>query len=116
MRKIIFLLGILFVLGACEKEEEKEIRGTVVEKKGCYPDSYLVEITDVGDTQKYFGCAESTPTVSAYNCKNAVFIHLPQELGIAGKKIRFVFAGEEVSCLSSMGSPNHIIVKSLKAD
>jgi hypothetical protein len=109
-------MGFLFVLAACEKDEESEIKGTVIEKKGCYPDSYLVEITDIGNMQKAFACSENTPIVSNYNCKNAVFIHLPAELGIAGKKIRFVFAGEEVSCLSSTGTPNHIIVKSVKAD
>ena len=116
MRKIIFLVSAVFVLAACEKEDENEIKGTVIEKKGCYPDSYLVEITDAGNMQKSFACAGSTPIVSDYNCTNAVFIHLPLDLGIAGKKIRFVFAGEEVSCLSSTGAPSHIIVKSVKAD
>ncbi|MGN6292367.1 MAG: lipoprotein [Chitinophagaceae bacterium] len=116
MRKIIFLVGTILVLAACNKGKENESTGEVVEKKGCYPDSYLVKLTNPGNPEASFVCPQTTPVATEYNCTNAVFIHLPLELGIPGKKIRFVFSREEVSCLSYTNSPRHIIVKSVRAD
>jgi len=110
------MAGTLLVLAACKKEKEKESTGEVIEKKGCYTDSYLVKLTDPGITENSFVCPQTTPVATDYNCTNAVFIHLPLELGTPGKKIRFVFSREEVSCLSYTNSPKHIIVKSVKAD
>lgn len=117
MRKFVFLCGILLGFTACEKDDEKEASGVVIEKRGCYPDSYLVEITDPGDSMgQGLACPQTTPVVSPYNCTNAAFIHLPVNLGVPGKKIRFVYVNEEISCLSSSGAPKHIIVKSVRAD
>lgn len=116
MRKIIFLVATLLALAACDKEKEMESTGEVIERRGCYPDSYLVKLINPGSIETPFVCPETTLVATYYNCTNAVFIHLPLELGVPGKKIRFVFSREEVSCLSYSHSPKHIIVKSVRAD
>lgn len=115
MRYLILILSFaIMLLAGCDRDNEQEMAGTVIEKKGCYPDSYLVQLTGPADTR--LACFGNLPVTAAYNCTNAVYIHLPPALAVTGKKIRFVYAGTEVTCLSATGVPNHIIVKSLRVD
>jgi len=116
MRYLILFIIFLTVLNGCERDKEMDTTGVVIEKKGCYPDSYLIQIVGGNMADRSFICPENTQISTNLNCTNAVFIHLPDELAIAGKRIRFVHTGNEISCLSSTGAPAHITVKSLRAD
>lgn len=116
MRFLIYVCLICAILSGCDRDNDAiEAVGIVHDQQGCYPDSYLVEIVS-GLNTKAFLCQVSYSSMSPYNCSNSVFIHLPADLAVAGKRIRFFYTGTEVSCFSSNVAPSHITVKSLRAD
>ncbi len=116
MRYLILFLSFALALAGCRRDKENYVTGSVIEKGGCLVDTYLVEIPGATAEKIPFLCEPAIPLPTSRNCENSVFIRLPASLAIPGKKIRFVYAGTEPSCLSYSFAPQHIIVKSLRAD
>ena len=116
MRCLILFLSFALSLVGCRRDKDDFVTGSVVEKGGCLADTYLVEIPGAAAGKMPFLCEPTIPLATLRNCENSVYIRLPASLAIPGKKIRFVYVNEEISCLSSSGAPKHIIVKSVRAD
>ncbi|MBO9658402.1 MAG: hypothetical protein J7527_06220 [Chitinophagaceae bacterium] len=116
MRPLILFFSFALILGGCQRDKDDYVIGSVVEKGGCLADTYLVEIPGASTAKMPFLCEPAAPLSTLRNCGNSVFIRLPASLAIPGKEIRFVYAGTEPSCLSYSFAPQHITVKSLRAD
>jgi len=116
MRYFILFTVLLTVLAGCERDEEKDIIGIVMDQGGCFPDAHFVQIVGGNNRDRSFICSDTPPTSLGMNCSNAVFIRLPAELRVKGKRIRFVHTGNLASCLSYSYAPRPITVKSLRPD
>ncbi|MCG2614755.1 hypothetical protein LZZ85_10705 [Terrimonas sp. NA20] len=116
MRYLILFLSFTLLLAGCGRDKDEYISGIVIEKSGCLPDSYLVELPGEVGKKKPYLCETTVPLATLLNCTNSVYIRLPPALAIAGKKIRFLYVDTQPSCLSYSFAPQHITVKSLRAD
>ena len=110
-----FFISLLFgSFLSCKKDNDSLVRGTIIEQKGCFADSYLVAIDDPGfSDQPFLRPTVLSACVACYNCSNAVFIRVPASFGAAGTRIIFSYRSTEISCLSSSEAPAHITVKNL---
>lgn len=117
MNKIVLFTVIAYLaVTGCKKDRDGgELRGTVIQKGGCYSDSWLVEVHNPQAAQRYF-CEVLAGPPPGYTCLNAVFIVLPPSLAEAGKNIRFDIRSTQVTCLSSSTAPAHAEVRNLAAD
>jgi hypothetical protein len=116
MRHLILFLCVIFALSGCSRDKEDQITGVVIEKGACFADSYLVELPGESAATRSFLCETTVPLSTMMNCRNAVFIRLPANLAIPGKRIRFIYTATEPSCLSYSFAPQHITVKSLRSN
>jgi hypothetical protein len=116
--KECFLFSVLVLTGlfGCKKEHGSlSVKGEVVQKGGCYSDTWIVEIKDPDFSRHTFLKPAAPACDHCFNCSNAVYIHLPASLAKKGKKIRFEWVETEFSCSASTEAPNHISVKNLSA-
>ncbi|MEP7376606.1 MAG: hypothetical protein ABI675_24625 [Chitinophagaceae bacterium] len=106
----LFLTSVL----SCKKNNDAFTTGIVIEQNGCFTDSYLVAI-DNPDFPKhpFLKSTVLASCITCYNCSNAVFVRVPSSFSASGTRIKFSYLNNEVSCLSSSESPNHIRVKNL---
>ncbi len=110
---LLFLILLLSVT-SCKKDKDNFVTGTVLEKGGCFSDSWLIAIENPDPAKHSFLRATNFPTGTLYNCSNAVFISLTPALAKAGIKIRFSGITNHMgSCLSFSEAPNHIEVKEI---
>ena len=89
------------------------VTGTVIEKSGCYTDTYLVAIENPDPSRHKFLRPTTLACAACYNCSNAVFLHLSPALSAAGTRVRFSYIGKEISCLSSSEAPEHVKAKNI---
>lgn len=117
MKKLILfsLIASLSITGCKKDRDVGEIRGTVIQKGGCFTDSWLVEVHNPQAAQQYF-CEVLAGPPPGYNCLNALFIVLPPSLAEAGKDIRFNIHSVQSTCLSSPTAPVNAVVRNLTAD
>ena len=108
-----FLLILCIPVLSCKKDQDNFATGTVIEKKGCFGDSFLVAIDDPDPSKHKFLRATIQSCAACYNCSNAAFLHLSPPFTTTGTRIRFSFTGTETSCLSSSEAPEHITVKNI---
>jgi hypothetical protein len=109
--RLISLLLIFFL--SCKKDNDGSATGTVIEKSGCFADSYLVAIQNPNPSNQPFLRPTVLSCAACYNCSNAVFIRLSTDLSNPGTRIKFQYNDTQASCLSSSEAPVHITVKKL---
>ncbi len=110
------LLLLAILLFGCKKNlDGHDVRGTVIQKGGCFTNSWLVKINNTAAANDYL-CEATLSSPGGYDCTNAVFVELPASLAEAGKDIRFDITGTQLTCLSSSFAPMHATVKNLRAD
>jgi hypothetical protein len=112
MRYLLTGLLLIFYL-ACTKDNDDIAAGTVIEKSGCFADSYLVAIQNPDPSNQPFLRPTVLSCAACYNCSNAVIIRLPSSFSNPGTRIKFTYEDTQASCLSSSEAPAHITVKNL---
>ena len=108
-----FFLLIIFFVCSCKKDHDAHASGMVIQKSGCFLDSYLVAIDNPNFSQHKFLRPSIQSCVACYNCSNAVYIRLDASIGAPGTKIRFQYKLTDISCLSSSEAPPHIQAKNI---
>jgi hypothetical protein len=108
---LISLLFISFL--SCKKDHDGFTTGIVIEKSGCFADSYLVAIQNPDPSKQPFIRPTVLSCTACYNCSNAIFIRLSSSYSNPGTRIKFLYGDTQPSCLSSSEAPAHITVKKL---
>lgn len=112
--RFIFITLLLGSFLSCKKDNDSWVRGTLIDQKGCFADSYLVAIDSPDfSNQPFLRPTVLSACVACYNCSNAVFIRVPASFAATGTRIKFSYVNTEISCLSSSEAPAHIAVKNL---
>ncbi len=113
--KLLYAVAIaLLFISSCKKNTVITVKGTVLTKLGCFPDSWLVAIDKDSGERYPFLCDGFVPVGSMYHCGNAVYMRLEGPLVQEGKKISFQFVSDEgIQCLSFSYAPHHITAKNL---
>jgi hypothetical protein len=105
---------LLFSFISCKKDSNGFVTGTVIDKSGCFADSYLVAINNPDfSKQPFLRPSVLSSCAACYNCSNAVFIRLSSSFSNPGTRIKFLYSDTQPSCLSSSEAPAHITVKNL---
>ena len=113
MPKLFTLLTFMLLFSACKKNKELFVNGEVVSKNGCFQDAYLVAIIDPDPSRHKFLRPSLLACTACFNCSNSAYIRIPDGIINIGSRIRFRYAGTDVSCLSSSEAPPHIRVSDL---
>jgi hypothetical protein len=112
-KPLLFWLSVTFCICSCKKDHDVFVIGIVIQKSGCFQDSYLVAIENPDFSQHPFLRPSIQSCVACYDCSNAVYVRLNTGFEIPGTKIRFQYKATDISCLSYSEAPPHIVVKNI---
>ncbi len=113
MPKLFTILTFMLLFSACKKNKELFVTGEIISKSGCFQDAYLVAVIDPDLSRHKFLRPSLIACTACYDCSNSAYIRLPDGMNDIGSRIRFRYAGTDISCLSSSEAPPHIRVSDL---
>lgn len=111
--KWILSFCLTAILVSCKKEKNNFYTGTVIQKGGCFQNSWLVAIDNPNPAVHSFICDGPIPGGgSGYHCANSVYIvDMPSNLSNAGVKVKFSKWEMDMggACSAFSHAPHHMM-------
>jgi hypothetical protein len=112
MKRLFAIILLFCIFAGCNKEKHELVLGTVIQKGGCFQDSWLVSIDNADPSVHSFICEDPIPGGSSgFNCGNSVYIiKMSPNLTNPGIKVKFSkwkmdYGG---ACSSFSHAPHHL--------